>query len=530
MTIPEAGRGAATASPRTAPAHPSQVIKRPVTQAEIDNPREFQLGQLRRRYSPDENVDKNGTGTTVLSFRLSPSDPDFPFELDALECELRIPQAYLSRTRNDVRGNSNTNAIEEIDNGIARPWLRVKNKSMGRGYQINVEKGFDSLVLEYPNASLLTLVKMLDRNLEAFLAAPKADTIKLVSHTTKEQSNPAGVERKDSRTAKAAGINAEAPSFVPAKAQKSPSETELASARERRTKEVRQLEARLGRSPLFKKSDDGDDGTCFTVPAEPRALESLPAVLQGVKTIKLHVPLRYPVEPCWVELLGIEESAKERKAVERAFAEKARMSARMSLTGLVNYLVENMHLMATAVTTSNDTITTSEESLRDGEREKNPATPQNMGGGGEPRARANAKEDAESEKSHVRFIQRPPEWDTRSDEESSGSGSDLSDSDTSDEELEGEEEEEDDDDKKIQATPSGTDTSERGISIAFPNLEMLGVELLELYSLSITVKCQRCKEVADVKDLKSYAATAEAGMRSVTCKKCSGLLRIGQYP
>ncbi|TKA67521.1 hypothetical protein B0A49_10776, partial [Cryomyces minteri] len=133
---------------------------------QVEDPREFQLGQMRRRYSPKEEQTNDGTS---LTFAMAPSDPDFPFDIEALECILHVPLTYPA-------------------NG--RPSLRVTNKQMGRGYQINVERGFDAIATDAPDATLLGLMNRLDKQLETLLSAQKADTIKLVSNVGRAPLRP----------------------------------------------------------------------------------------------------------------------------------------------------------------------------------------------------------------------------------------------------------------------------------------------------------------------------------------------------
>src|SRR5437868_3293084 len=68
----------------------SRVVQKPVPEAK--DARSYQLDQLRRRYSPRETQLDNGE--VSLLFSLTPSDPDFPFDLDHLECDLRVPATY----------------------------------------------------------------------------------------------------------------------------------------------------------------------------------------------------------------------------------------------------------------------------------------------------------------------------------------------------------------------------------------------------------------------------------------------------
>ena len=63
----------------------SRVVSKPIPKAQTEDPREFQLGQIRRRFSPKEtrlSTSNSGEDAVVLSFSMAPSDPDFPFDMD----------------------------------------------------------------------------------------------------------------------------------------------------------------------------------------------------------------------------------------------------------------------------------------------------------------------------------------------------------------------------------------------------------------------------------------------------------------
>jgi hypothetical protein len=120
-------------------------VPKPVPEQEAKDARGYQLGQLRRRYSPKET--DLGHGDVALLFNLAPSVPDFPFDLAHLECYLSVPAAYPKKP----------------------PQLQVKNKDIPRGFAINIEKGWEALVQEKRGATLLALTNALDRKLESLL-------------------------------------------------------------------------------------------------------------------------------------------------------------------------------------------------------------------------------------------------------------------------------------------------------------------------------------------------------------------------
>lgn len=452
------------------PVDQSRVVQRPTPQAQTQDPRAFQIQQLKRRFSPAEAAENGGT---ALTFRMTPSDPDFPFELEGLECVLHVPSTYPKE---------------------GKPSIDVKNKEMGRGYQINIERGFDALFAEALNPTLLGLMNALDKQLESLLTAEKAKTVTIIPNsgsgrTTKPQPLQAPPSSERLRPPKATQ-SAEVFTFQQGR-----------MAEARRGAETRQLEARLGRLPLFSKSSDG---IAYIIPIEPRRHDDLPVPLQAVKTVRLFVPLLYPLQHCRIEIQGVTREAATK--TERAFERRVIASPEMNLMGHVNYLAQHMHIFATEPES---------ESPHQPTQDENPSplvgdssSSQAAIARGEP-----PLNDSEDLRSHIRFIPRPPEWAAGSDDEAFDD-SDYSDSyDSGDEFLD-----EENEGLALEAAPEAPSDSrpERGISLSFPNLELYGIELLELVSLSITVKCERCKDTLDVSNLRNASGT-----RSQSCKKCA---------
>ena len=452
----------------------SLVAAKPVSAQQSSNPREFQLQQLRRRFSPTESSTADGT---TLTFTLAPSDPDFPFDLAALRCVLRVPAGYPAPD--------------------APPSLRVTNAEMSRGVQANVERGFAELAPINPDDwSLLKMMQTLDRQLETLLAGRPAATFKLVSNA-----GASSAPRPTPKIPDATPVATAAPPDPPAAARPIEpfySPEQRATAAERRAAEIRQLEARLGRFPRFAKAADG---LAYTVPVTPARREELPVPLQAVATVELFVPTLYPLLPCRARLHGVSREAA--RATESAFERRAGEFAQLSLMGHVNYLTTNMHELAQREP---------EEETRDGHAEFEGAEM------GDLNESSPFEGEETGDRSHIHVIPRPPEWDVGLAEEA---GSDI------DTDSAGGDTPNDSDDAEEQPTPAsqaiGSSTTERGISISFPSIELYGVELLELASLSLTIKCERCKATTDVEKLKH----SSSGPRRESCPKCASVLGIG---
>ncbi|KAL9138741.1 MAG: hypothetical protein Q9175_000007 [Cornicularia normoerica] len=451
----------------------SRVVRKPVPKAQTEDPREFQIRQLKRRFSP---IEKSENGGTSYAFSMAPSDPDFPFEMVGLQCVLHVPTTY----------------PEE-----GRPSIDVKNKEMDRGYQINVERGFARLAESRPQSTLLGLMNSLDKQLESLLAEQKAETITIIPNNVPSKSAQRMEPVKFVQEAKASQPKP-AMQSIPQE-QYAPEQRRLAS--ERREAETRQLEARIGRLPLFSKSSDG---TAYTIPIIPRKYEDLPVPLQAVNTIRLFVPLLYPLQHCRVEIQSVSREAA--KNTEKGFEKRIKESPETTLMGHVNYLAQNMHLLAT------QPIEESEAVRADVPDVASPSVEETA-----PDRDVSPAKGGEDDRSHIKFIPRPPEWAARNEEE------DYTNSEYSDSYDSGDEDEEDGGAALDLVPESSTSTTapERGISLSFPFLELYGIELLELVSLCITIKCERCKDTMDISNLRNNASRFES------CKKCAMPLSVG---
>ncbi|KAK3175150.1 hypothetical protein OEA41_002396 [Lepraria neglecta] len=458
------------------PVDGSRVVGKPVPKAQAEDPREFQIKQLKRRFSPTETAEDGGTAFT---FQMVPSDPDFPFEMVGLECVLHVPVSYPKE---------------------GKPSLDVKNEEMGREWQVRVERGFARLAERAPQGTLLGLMNSLDRQLEGLLVDRKEDEgITIILNQLPRQAEPVN----SLRPAKSTTPNPP----IASKPQEVYTSEQRHQASQRRETETRQLEARLGRTPLFSKSSDG---IAYTIPITPRKHADLPVPLQVVKAIKLFVPMLYPLQHYRIELQNVSREAA--KATEKGFEKKMKEVAEGNLMGHVNWLAQNMHVLATEVIN---------EPVVEAEVNKAHDLPPVQAGESAIEKVNPAMKGEHDDRSHIKLIPPPPEWIMVNEGEADySSESDYSDSyDSGDEDEYGEK-----GGAALETVPESsapTGGPERGISLSFPSLELYGIELLELVSLCITIKCERCKDTMDINNLRDTANKSES------CKKCAMALSVG---
>lgn len=453
----------------------ARVVSKPVPASQADDPRRYQLEQVRRRFSPQETIASDKS--TSLVFKLTPSDPDFPFELAYLDCDLRVPQNYPED----------------------RPTLSVRNKNIPRGFSINVERGWERLANERKKSTLLSLVNALDKNLEQFLSEQKVDTVKLmafegVKDTRHIDNTPASPEPIGSPVQNAAPPK---PARAPVFQEPTYTKEQVALAKERRAREVRAVEARMGRMSGFRRSADG---VVFTLPIEPKRREELPPGVKAVRTIHLIVPVLYPLQD--VRLHLVEAEPDDAEPLEELFSQKAvELKDRFNLMALVNYLSCNLFKL----------VKEAQVAARKAEAEAAKAKAKmSETEASVPKAEANRSSAPAvvrpGDKSHIQYIERPPEWSlarTESDEDSSG----LDEDDEGGAALE--------EDVADATAILLEDTPERGTMMSFPGVELHGVEILQVSLLSLSVKCERCKTINELKNLKPGQDKADV------CKKCN---------
>jgi hypothetical protein len=216
---------------------------------------------------------------------MTPSDPDFPYDIEALECSLMVPQTYPH---------------------TGKPSLRALNKDIPRGFQINIERGFDTICSASPEATLLGLMNRLDKQLEVILAGEMAETVKVVVHKG-PPSRVIGAAKPGPEAVVAPVTPASPPKPAVVAKPKPPVFTsqQKEEAKARRQANTRQLEARLGRLSSFAKSADGFS---YTIPLDSPKRSTWPADIQPLRSFTLLLPELYPLEPSTI-MLDSESSA-----------------------------------------------------------------------------------------------------------------------------------------------------------------------------------------------------------------------------
>ncbi|KLJ13076.1 hypothetical protein EMPG_09433 [Blastomyces silverae] len=468
-------------SPRGSTGTQARVVQRPTPHAQRDNPREFELNQIRRRFHPQERSDEDGT---ILTFDMHPSDPDFSDSLKSLACAMHVPLDY------PLRGT---------------PSLEIVDKNIGMREKILIQEEFESITKARISDTLLKRMNVLDRSLSKIfnMANPEAVTALPDSYAGQgEAITPWLGELKQPR--------------------ERTMREEMEQASQRREKEITQLTSRLGRTPFFSKSSDG---VSFTIPLNPLKPHLIPQSLRSVKTVNLVVPLLYPLEPCQVKIPGVNDNSA--RATEAFFEKHVIENSSASLTSHVNYLSTMLHTLAAQPVKSTELsrgVTSLSLNNKSTAEEITPlsATAPPL----EPQPKETEVPAELTDRPHIQVIPRPPEWmSPRQGDESDSDDSDYSES----EESATDDDDDDDEGGGVNISSTLPPPAGRDVALSFPSMELLGIELLELKALHLTLKCERCKELLDMKNIKiGDDGISIPPKRVESCKKCGNYLSVVQ--
>ncbi|KAJ5899445.1 hypothetical protein N7495_004189 [Penicillium taxi] len=429
----------------------SRPTSRPISKLEQKDPREFQINQLRRRFSPSEITDDS---ETALTFGLPPSDPDFPFELDALQCVLRVPLSY------PIKG---------------RPSLTVTNLEMEHVYQANVARGFDDIVdftlRTNGQGNLLSWLNSLDKQLEKLLT-----TLERGPKLTFVANSGGNVMGKEPE-------------------------------RNRNEKQIQSQSATVPNTAVSKPAPKKLSQHSFIIPIQSNKPDRIPRSLQTVKTVKLLIPPLYPLEHSSIQIQG--NDSPEARSAETGFTQWVQKNAQLNLVSQINYLASNIHNFAKTLLP---------EIAEYSQHEHVPSKTETSAI--EPEQQETDSNVTMEDRPHVQVIPRPPEWSMTERE---------SDSEITEESSYDEESNNEGDDENLEGgvpLPAIIDSPGRGVALSFPFLELYGIELLELTHISITVKCDRCKETMDIKNVPQIA-DPKISPKTESCRKCAKNMTLG---
>ncbi|KAG0226882.1 hypothetical protein BGW41_004059 [Actinomortierella wolfii] len=486
--------------------------------------REFELNQIKSRYGSSatfKDLTAESSNETVWRLSMVPTDPDFPYEIDALEIQLHVPNTYPKEPA----------------------WLEVMNHDIPKGFARNLEKGFAEHARKAITTakSLLAQLSWLDVNMETLLQQPPAPTIRFVSHASTSSNTLSRANTADSPAVIPQPNIAQPPPppssstphprpTQPPRPSWTPSERQEAALK--RQQQLAQLQTRF-RGSLKVLSD-----TSVEIALEPTNAAQLPVKLEGPLLIHMLIPSLYPLEPCSIQLgyNGANPELEDWRIanIEKGF-EKIVASAPAQAQSLFQYLsqlnrsLKDFMLLpepSPSVNTPSPSESLAELQLQEEKKITHESTSPSKAHDHSPTLNEGGVSSSlfstQNDFKHGRKIYHIPapsrnfgpeeEYGAHTSEDSDDNRSSEDDDgkDTGDEAIysaDDSEEEEDDvesdhHDESPLATRQDTTPIKRGVEIRMPDIILEHISLLHCTLLNLLVRCNRCKSLIDIPNLK----------------------------
>ncbi|KAI8149743.1 hypothetical protein BJV82DRAFT_549862 [Fennellomyces sp. T-0311] len=303
--------------------------------ANVTRNKETELAQLERRYRSTFKKVSENEDCTIVRVSFPPSDPDFPFELDSLQLQIRIPARYPKEPCSVI----------------------VMNTDIPRGFAFNLEKGFDTYTAQ-TTATLVRQMGWLDKNMETLLQQEPATTMRFVSSVPKPKpdepedsliapalpdefvaaaaATAAAVTASSSRstqndTKESKAVEKVAPSGrqpsrqLDAEATPFFTSAQLSEASQKRERELNQLQARFRTSHKILRNDHVETVVQLVLDLNDPDFSYRDLFNKELK-VKYHVPVQYPLLPCTIEVENKALGSDEARDISYAFAEHAEKS------------------------------------------------------------------------------------------------------------------------------------------------------------------------------------------------------------
>ncbi|KAF9191867.1 hypothetical protein BGZ51_006587 [Haplosporangium sp. Z 767] len=534
--------------------------------------RAFEIAQVERRFgtSPASARPTLEDGDSVLDLHIVPSDPDFPYDISSLHVQLVVPKDYPRQPCS----------------------LKVLNKDIPVGFATNLERGFAGVAQQ--NKSLLGHLNWLDVNMEQLLQKPPAPTIRFVGHSNQSQATGSSVDRSNvssasttpkptttttTTTTKPSSTSAQVSSSNPPShitktaVQTSFTFQQLDEASVQRQKQLAQIQAR------FRSSFESISPTNIRIALVAADKSKMPVKWDGALWVNLLVPKIFPLEPCSIRLkeddCNPEVEQWRARNVEQGFSKIVASMPQLSLFQLLNQLNRDLKdllslppqslsvpspLLASSSSSppSNDhvaVLTSQLSSLssphlpsnhgsghtqrrhnhvgEDHNVGKNPKlvymdSPSNLKGqlsgrDGTQRTTTSGSEGEDEDKRNFGLNEEMLENQTKQSEEETDSESHDDSSDN---------EEKDCQESAVVGGLAGETSPKRGIEIRMPDLKLEHISLLYCRSLSLLVRCNRCKGLFDMPDLLPDDGRHPSGDKRKwrTCDNCQSVLGAHYRP
>ncbi|KAG0260208.1 hypothetical protein BG011_002085 [Mortierella polycephala] len=500
--------------------------------------RAFEIAQVERRFGTSPApASPTLDGDSVLGLHVVPSDPDFPYDVASLHVQLVVPKDYPRQPCS----------------------LKVLNKDIPVGFATNLERGFAGAALQ--NKSLLGHLNWLDVNMEQLLQKPPAPTMRFVGHSNQSHATGSSVDRSN--------VSSRHPPnhITKTVVQTSFTIQQLDEASVQRQKQLAQIQAR------FRSSFESISPTNIRIALVAADKSKMPVKWDGTLWVNLLVPKAFPLEPCTIRLKEDDNNPEieqwRARNVEQGFSKIVASMPQLSLFQLLNQLNRDLKdllsLPSQPLSVPPPLSTSSSSSPSSNDRMaaltsqlsslSSPRLPSNHGSGHIQRRHNHVDEDHGLGKNpKLVYVDSPSnpkgqplgragaQRTTTSGSEGEDEGkrnlgpneemqevpAKLSEGET---ESEGHDDSSDNEEKDCQESvmiggPAGETSPKRGIEIRMPDLKLEHISLLYCRSLSLLVRCNRCKGLFNMPDLlpDDGQHPTEDKRKWRTCDNCQSVL------
>ncbi|KAG0292615.1 hypothetical protein BGZ96_003950 [Linnemannia gamsii] len=561
--------------------------------------RSFEINQLSARFASSFTPRSSSSSSIIphhsaadeeendmFELKIVPSDPDFPYEINSLHVLLVVPKSYPTKPcsvlvlNRDIPKGFATNLERGFDQAATQ-----QQKSLLahlNWLDVNMEH-----LLQKPPAPTIRFIGHANINSSNSTTGKSASVKETSSPVLPPPLPPSSTTSTKKIDIPSKSVPAPAPASqtpqhqlprqqpTPAPVQKTYTQAERDQAGQQRQKQMNQIQAR------FRSSYESLSPTSFIISLESTDKEKMPVIWQGPLWVVFLVPALYPLEGCDIRLREDGQNPEieiwRARNVEQGFRKIVATMPQLSLFQLLNQLNRDLkELMNLPQPSTSSPAQTPARSTPSPSPQSSPVptfqpAPSSMlkdtthSGQGSSRAKTPNETNRNDHKGKVIYVDAPQEprkgnFDSvqdhgaiTSDDEEENDDSESDEEESSEEDYTrpttNNDEEVSEQDTEDEEEESGTKTGgpqieaapKRGIEIRMPDLKLDHISVLYCRSLSLLVRCNRCKSLIDMPELVPDNSTASSSSSATgigagtgvgagdkrkwrTCENCQSLL------
>ncbi|KAI8577089.1 hypothetical protein K450DRAFT_253593 [Umbelopsis ramanniana AG] len=454
-----------------------------------------QIAQLERHYASTFAVIMNSSTSTIVQVGIKPPH-DFTYDLTSLVIQISVPTNY---------PRSPTT-------------IKVQNCDIPKGFAINLERGYNEHMSSHSPETQPTLIQQttwLEKHMETLLSRPPATTMRFVKFKSNSANAP------EANSTEELQVENSAPSSI--KPQPQPrsrySANQLEKAKLARDRHLKQLETRFPDSYRMLRSDN--HGTIIYLRIELSDPSfGLKSIFGDTMDMCITVPPVYPLEPCQIEIMN--DNLEDWRLLNIAYGfQQHVVEAPSSLFQHLNWLVRNLDDLMKQSKPRDATV-------NEGLDQQTVSAPPI------PSPKSNITDDLDAIKSKKVYVTDPKELIPPS-QISSFEKNDNS----SQVNLLGSPSSGSDSEPTSFSAGSKHSRARGGMEIRHPDVSLENIALLQVASISLSLKCNRCRSKFAITDLpveildkadESSSVEVSIGERWLACSTCTQIYGVKVFP